>query len=366
MKYTALCFRFLVVVLLVVGVTLYTAPQVDAQSRRGSGRDRESGALQRQIDALGEDVVESLPIPVLFGATPETLYPNFGDPRGGGTRQHEGHDTMAERGTPVVSPTRAIVTRIGNGSSAGIFVNTANPGGESFVYMHLDETADIRVGDELEVGDLIGFVGSTGNADDGAPHLHFEIRDGRTPLDPYPRLAREFTPSEKARFLDRMLEDMSSREQDEFIEFLVEEYSSELIRMRALGANLPREIESVLPGGAQGSPASIQRDLDIGMTGEDVRALQVLLIGKGYLSADSATGYFGPLTQAAVMNYQREKSISPVSGYVGPLTRAALSSEMGGATQTAGMTQAEMRARIRELQNIVEGLIRELERRQGA
>jgi murein DD-endopeptidase MepM/ murein hydrolase activator NlpD len=65
----------------------------------------------------------------------------FGDARGGGTRTHEGLDIMAPGGTPVVSPTDAVVLATGDGPDSGLFVRTANPGGEQFVYMHLREIA---------------------------------------------------------------------------------------------------------------------------------------------------------------------------------------------------------------------------------
>src|SRR5690606_7271821 len=123
--------------------------------------------------------------------------PDFGDPRDGGDREHEGQDILAPRGTPILSPTEAVVLRIGNGSSSGKNVYTANPGGETFVYMHLDEIAsDLEEGDRLDTGDLIGYVGNTGNASGGPAHLHFEIREGREAKDPYPRLLASFTVEE--------------------------------------------------------------------------------------------------------------------------------------------------------------------------
>jgi hypothetical protein len=64
------------------------------------------------------------------------------------------------------------------------------------------------------------------------------------------------------------------------------------------------------------------RDLRIGSTGEDVTALQTILIEQGYMSGE-ATGYFGNLTSAAVKLYQKARGISQ-TGTVGPLTRASL------------------------------------------
>ncbi len=64
------------------------------------------------------------------------------------------------------------------------------------------------------------------------------------------------------------------------------------------------------------------RDLDVGMTGEDVRALQALLIGQGYSVPAGATGYFAGQTKSALAAYQAKNGIAPSIGHFGPVTRA--------------------------------------------
>lgn len=78
-----------------------------------------------------------------------------------------------------------------------------------------------------------------------------------------------------------------------------------------------------------GTPsADYSRDLELGMEGDDVRTLQTFLIqqNKGpqaqALANVGATGYFGPLTQAALAEYQAAVGITPAVGYFGPVTRA--------------------------------------------
>jgi peptidoglycan hydrolase-like protein with peptidoglycan-binding domain len=72
------------------------------------------------------------------------------------------------------------------------------------------------------------------------------------------------------------------------------------------------------------------RDLEVGMTGEDVRALQDFLIKQNTgtasqkLSENGASGYFGELTKAALVEFQQARGISPASGYFGPVTRSAV------------------------------------------
>jgi peptidoglycan LD-endopeptidase LytH len=172
---------------------------------------RYSSSLSRKIRALDDDEVDEMPIPVALGVAVRNLWPNFGDPRDGGARKHEGLDIMAPKGAFVASPTEAVVVRTGKGSSSGIYVTTIGPGGETFNYYHLDDIADgVRSGTELEVGDLIGYVGNTGNASGGAPHLHFEIRENRRAEDPFPRLTMEFSDEVRIRLLTDLLKELQA------------------------------------------------------------------------------------------------------------------------------------------------------------
>lgn len=207
----------LVLALMIVPLLPVSAAPVEAASYRSTrtyssqnySRERYSSAIQKEIRKLDKDEVENLPIPILLGLLRNQITSDFGDPRGDGTRSHEGQDLIAPRGSLIASPTDAVVTRTGTGESSGIYVYTANPGGETFVYMHLDRIADgVKAGTVLEPGDLIGYVGNTGNASGGVTHLHFEIRDGRTPIDPYPRLTKEFTLEQRITALKALLAEL--------------------------------------------------------------------------------------------------------------------------------------------------------------
>ncbi|MES2931560.1 MAG: peptidoglycan DD-metalloendopeptidase family protein [Patescibacteria group bacterium] len=338
-------------VLLVLVMSPFLASSAEAQSRsyrdwqsyvrnssEGDANDSEqeavttrrgtSSSVQRKINDLDNDSVEEIPIPILLGVSLKQIYSDFGDPRGGGTREHEGQDILAPRGAYIVSPTEAVVLRTGNGESSGKYVYTANPGDETFIYMHLDDIADdIKAGVVLKKGDLIGYVGDTGNAKGGVTHLHFEIREGRKATDPYPRLEGEFTLKERMAALTEILKD-SDDEEDE-AEALVKMYRGLFVAAVAQGIDIPEAIEDAL--GTVGAVATgFLRDLTLGSQGDDVIALQAFLIAedKGAkadaLSAAGATGYFGPMTQAALIEYQTAVGISPASGYFGPLTRARI------------------------------------------
>lgn len=105
-----------------------------------------------------------------------------------GNRRHEGIDIMARRGTPVVSATRGIVSRVGQNGLGGNVVWTVGPSGERHYYAHLDSVASISEGQEVMIGDTLGFVGTTGNARGTPPHLHYGIYHDSGAINPYPRL----------------------------------------------------------------------------------------------------------------------------------------------------------------------------------
>jgi len=115
---------------------------------------------------------------------------SWGEPRSGG-RSHQGVDMMAGRGTPLVAIESGTVSRIGNGGLGGKTVWLRSDAGHEYYYAHLDGWASgLSEGDHLEVGELLGYVGNTGNAIHTLPHLHFEYhKNGGSPVNPYPLVA---------------------------------------------------------------------------------------------------------------------------------------------------------------------------------
>lgn len=302
---------------------------------RGTSRRGITSAAQKAIDALGNNPVEDISIPVLLGVSVADLSPNFGDPRDGGTRTHEGEDIIAPKDGYIVSPTNAVVISMGTGESAGNYVYTANPGGETFAYMHLSKFAtNLKVGDVFSKGDLIGYVGNTGDASGGPTHLHFEIRQSRTPTDPYPRLTKTFTLEERVNAVTKVLK--NAEDENEDARMLVSTYRSIFVLARAQGIDLPSSIESALGVSADISVSATTfiRNLTVGMRGDDVIALQTVLISKStgpkalLLLEAGSTGYFGALTQAALAEYQATHAISPAVGYFGPITRAQIAAAL--------------------------------------
>lgn len=295
------------------------------------------------LSSLGGDRVEEIPIPVLFGITYEDINPDFGDPRGDGSRNHEGEDILAPEGTPIVSPTKAVVLSTDTGSSAGNYVYTANPGGEVFRYMHLEYIADVKRGDKLDPGDFIGTVGDTGNAPDGVYHLHFEIREnGSTPIDPYPRMTDTFTLKEKTSFLENILNDVKN--EDEYAAFLVSTFGDDFRTAFKAGYRMPRDInDALVDAGIVGNqsardnlettlkavPRALTNEIIEGDQGLLVTLLQVYIIymnegeARDDLKAAGPTGFYGPVTAKAVRELQEKYQIA-VTGNYDAATRKAI------------------------------------------
>jgi murein DD-endopeptidase MepM/ murein hydrolase activator NlpD len=116
----------------------------------------------------------------------------FGDPRDGGRRDHHGVDIFAARHTPVLAPSNASVTRIGEGKIGGKYIWLYDSKRSMYLYFAHLETQEVKVGDQVKAGQQIGTVGNTGNARYTPPHLHFGIYCNG-PIDPYHFIAESDT-----------------------------------------------------------------------------------------------------------------------------------------------------------------------------
>jgi murein DD-endopeptidase MepM/ murein hydrolase activator NlpD len=136
--------------------------------------------------------LKSLRIPI-DGVDRAELQPSFTQLRG--TRQHEAIDILAPRGTPVRAVEAGVVAKLFVSQRGGITVYQYDPSNRfCYYYAHLDRYADgLKEGQRLEEGDVVGYVGTSGNAPPDTPHLHFAIfrlnEAGRwwegTAIDPY-------------------------------------------------------------------------------------------------------------------------------------------------------------------------------------
>lgn len=131
------------------------------------------------------------------GIKPEQLTDTFNQARGS-ERRHEALDIMAARGTPVMAAVDGKVEKLFTSKQGGLTIYEFDPAAtHAYYYAHLDRyAAGLVEGMPLKRGDVIGYVGSTGNASPEAPHLHFAIFElgpekhwwQGTAINPYPLL----------------------------------------------------------------------------------------------------------------------------------------------------------------------------------
>jgi len=116
-----------------------------------------------------------LMVPVL-GVSPWQIPDTF-DARRDGGRRHDAQDILAPRGTPVLAADDGTILRIGTNALGGRVIWAADSERRfTFYYAHLDHYArDLREGQAVRRGDVIGYVGTTGNAPPDTPHLHFQV-----------------------------------------------------------------------------------------------------------------------------------------------------------------------------------------------
>lgn len=116
-----------------------------------------------------------LDVPV-SGVEAQKLVRSYHDSRSGG-REHEALDILAPRGTPVVAVEDGTIAKLFVSKAGGNTIYQFDPGGEyAYYYAHLDRYADgVKEGDVVRRGQVIGYVGTSGNAPKDTPHLHFAI-----------------------------------------------------------------------------------------------------------------------------------------------------------------------------------------------
>lgn len=165
------------------------AERPDARTPDATGTSGTAGA---EIDDLR---ARDLEMPV-EGIEPDELRDTFADARG--DRRHEAIDIMAPRARPVRAVENGRIVKLFASAAGGLTIYMFDPAETyTYYYAHLDRYADgLKEGDSVRRGQVIGYVGTTGNASPDAPHLHFAIfRLGAEkrwwegePVNPYPVL----------------------------------------------------------------------------------------------------------------------------------------------------------------------------------
>lgn len=135
-------------------------------------------AVEPSSTPTTDDIVElrrrRLPIPV-EGIAAAMLTSTFHQPREG--HEHEALDILAPRGTAVTAVEDGRIAKLFTSVRGGLTIYLFDPGGVyCYYYAHLDQYAEgLHDGQDVVRGEVIGYVGTTGNAPPNTPHLHFAV-----------------------------------------------------------------------------------------------------------------------------------------------------------------------------------------------
>jgi peptidoglycan LD-endopeptidase LytH len=151
-----------------------------------------SGVIPKTAPEAKDLAARGLTIPVQ-GIAADKLVRSYHDARGG--REHEALDILAPRNSPVVAVEDGTIAKLFISKAGGITIYQFDPGKDySYYYAHLERYADgLKEGDQVHRGQVLGYVGTSGNAPKDTPHLHFAVFrltperhwwEG-TPIDPY-------------------------------------------------------------------------------------------------------------------------------------------------------------------------------------
>ena len=136
----------------------------------------QAGAPPENVDvAAGKQALAARPLVFPVKGHEGALRDTFAERRG--QVAHEALDIMAPRGTPVVAVDDGTIAKLFKSVPGGLTIYQFDPSGKlAYYYAHLDRyEAGIKQGERVRRGQVIGYVGSTGNARADAPHLHFTV-----------------------------------------------------------------------------------------------------------------------------------------------------------------------------------------------
>ncbi len=110
-------------------------------------------------------------------AGPVSFTDTWGAPRSGG-RTHQGVDMLAAYGTPLAAAFDGTIIQMSSSSLGGITLWLRSDAGDEYYYAHMDSYGAISEGAQVSAGTIVGYNGSSGNAPEGTPHLHWEYHPG--------------------------------------------------------------------------------------------------------------------------------------------------------------------------------------------
>jgi murein DD-endopeptidase MepM/ murein hydrolase activator NlpD len=161
-------------------------PTITATAETKKERDKEFAARAKALFAPLNGTLLQMPV---VGVRPYDLANSWGNARDGGKRKHKGIDIFAPKGTAIVAVADGIISYLGEQPKGGNCLWLTTESGASFYYAHLDRwAAGLYEGMEVRSGELLGYVGNTGNAKYTPSHLHFGVNENDVMVNPYPIL----------------------------------------------------------------------------------------------------------------------------------------------------------------------------------
>ncbi len=170
------------------GPAVQTAPQAESPLVAVEASSRDTAAVL---------AAKSLIIPV-EGVDPSRIRDSYTAARGG--RTHDAVDILAPRGTPVLAADSGTLLKLRRNDAGGLTIYQLDHTRKFvYYYAHMDRYSEgLAEGMRLRQGQVIGFVGTTGNAPEDSPHLHFQVMFyrgrgqywGGEPVNPHPLLSR--------------------------------------------------------------------------------------------------------------------------------------------------------------------------------
>lgn len=158
--------------------------------------------------AVASDERSAFVLTVFPHESADTGFSNSWGNRRSGGRRHTGTDIISPRGTEVLAVADGVITALGEGRLSGYFIRIDHGDGWATSYMHLNNdtygTDDgeggtwtaffptLQEGDEVIAGEVIGYVGDSGNAEGTVPHTHFEVKYDGDKVNPYNYLQAAF------------------------------------------------------------------------------------------------------------------------------------------------------------------------------
>ena len=161
-------------------------------ARLASARTRAASAPGVRVGARGGGGGggRAMALQACPAAGPRSFTNDWGAPRGGGRRRHKGTDVFAAMGSPAAAVVSGRISRLSSGGNAGLSVYLWGDDGNEYFYAHMSGY-NASTGQRVSAGQTIAYVGNTGNARGGAPHIHFEIHPGGgAAINPYYSLIR--------------------------------------------------------------------------------------------------------------------------------------------------------------------------------